>query len=109
MSLAEPEDGGVRLARDMRPRHPIRFLVIALLLLLMACDSADGPPNPSAGPHPADLERTSWSVLSAGGLAAVPGSNPTVAFRDGRVGGSGGCNSYGGSYQYDPTSGRVVF
>jgi putative lipoprotein len=50
------------------------------------------------------LAGTEWRLVSLGRFGAeslpAPGSRITLKFgKDGRVGGSGGCNSYGGSYQ----------
>lgn len=53
------------------------------------------------------LEGTSWELLAFVGpepmpaavTDKVPGSSVTLAFDDGSAGGSGGCNSYGGSYE----------
>jgi len=51
------------------------------------------------------LDGTSWSLTSIGGAAPVDGSNVGMSFKDGTVGGSGGCNQYGGKYQ---TSGEKI-
>lgn len=45
------------------------------------------------------LDGTTWALASIGGAAPVAGSNVGIAFKDGSVGGSGGCNQYGGTYQ----------
>ena len=37
------------------------------------------------------------------------GREPTVAFDVARLTGSGGCNSFGGSYRYDPAGGAIAF
>lgn len=52
------------------------------------------------------LEGTLWqmiSLLDAEGntVAALPGSEVTAEFKDGRVGGRGGCNNFFGSYTLD--------
>lgn len=84
-------------------------VAVALALAIVAgCDEA-GPSGGSGGPHPATLAGTSWSILSAAGRPAVPGSNPTIAFADSAARGSGGCNSFGGAYRYDPASGALAF
>ena len=70
----------------------LKNLLPALLLLaaLTAC-SLLGSPDP--------LEGTSWALQSYRGAPPIPGRAITAVFKDGRVGGSSGCNSYGGSYQ----------
>jgi heat shock protein HslJ len=45
------------------------------------------------------LAGTAWEVASIGGRAPIAGTTVTVTFQDGSVGGSGGCNAYGGSYR----------
>ena len=43
---------------------------------------------------------TSWLVTSIGGVATIPGSEPTLAFgSDGIVRGSGGCNTFEGTWE----------
>ena|SRR2546426_8527666 len=94
----------------MRRRRARRALLvmIGLLLLVGACDEAGTPPDGSARPHPSSLEGSRWSVVSVGGLAPVPGAEPTIAFSGPRVNGSGGCN-LGGEYQYDSATGELAF
>jgi heat shock protein HslJ len=52
-----------------------------------------------------DLEGPTWQLSSVevGGevVEAVPGTPVTATFADGAVGGSGGCNTYSGSYTVD--------
>jgi heat shock protein HslJ len=54
---------------------------------------------------PTGLENTQWSLVSFGAPGAdqplVEGSAITLMLAGGKVGGSGGCNSYGGTYQVD--------
>jgi heat shock protein HslJ len=89
--------------------RPLLASPLALAVLAGACGS--GGPSPS-GPidgHPATLAGTSWIVVSVGELAAVPGSQPTMAFGPTAVSGNGGCNAFGGPYQYEPSTGRLAF
>ena len=45
---------------------------------------------------------TSWLVTSIGGVATIPGSEPTLAFgSDGIVRGSGGCNTFEATFLTD--------
>ena len=46
-----------------------------------------------------DLEGTSWTVTEMGGTPLVEGTSITAQFADGKIGGSAGCNSYGGTYE----------
>jgi heat shock protein HslJ len=91
-----------------------------LILALAACSSptesipntgdgqTPGPVSPIVTPEPPDagdpLANTQWRLVSFGEPGAempvIEGSAVTLEFgADGRVGGSGGCNSYGGVYQ----------
>ena len=84
-------------------------LLIFLLVFLAAC--ADEPPAspPGADGRPPTLVGTAWRVVSVGGRQPVIGREATLAFDAARVTGSGGCNSFGGSYRYDPASGAIGF
>lgn len=60
---------------------------------------------------PTGLENTHWSLVSFGAPGAeqplVEGSAITLMLAGGQAGGSGGCNSYGGTYQVDGN--RITF
>jgi len=86
------------------------LLRVAVLVLLLALAACTGPPGPSGAireGHPATLAGTAWRVVSVGGRAPVAGAVPTALFAADRVTGSGGCNTFGGRYQYDPATGRI--
>jgi len=65
--------------------------------------SPEGTPLPEIG-----LENTHWSLVSFGSAGAeealVEGSTITLMLAAGQAGGSGGCNSYGGTYQVEGNS-----
>jgi heat shock protein HslJ len=85
------------------PRRSIASAILsALAVILLACgaSSTQDPGTPSAPPAPSQLDGTTWTVISVGGRNSVPDHRPTVTFADHRVQGSGGCNSYGGSFNY---------
>jgi len=86
-------------------RRTLAGLVVVAALLLAGCTSS-GPVQPGPGGDiGADPAGTSWVLSSMldtnGSMAGVPSQPPvTLEFRDrGTLGGSGGCNRYGGSYQ----------
>jgi len=87
-------------------RRRVAALLIAAAPLLPACtamSAASDPPAPAAArPGPAAaLDGTAWVLRSLPGRSAVPappGPSATMAFADGRVSGSDGCNRYGGPY-----------
>jgi heat shock protein HslJ len=59
-------------------------------------------------PSETGLENTQWTLASFGSAGAeqplVEGSEITLMLGGGQAGGSGGCNSYGGTYQVDGNS-----
>jgi heat shock protein HslJ len=59
--------------------------------------------------HPTTLAGTAWRVVAINGRPPVAGSEPTAVFGAADVKGSAACNSYGGTYTYDPASGRIAF
>ena len=65
--------------------------------------SPEGFPGTETG-----LENTHWNLVSFGSPGAeqplVEGSTITLMLAGGQAGGSGGCNSYGGTYQEDGNS-----
>jgi heat shock protein HslJ len=89
------------------PSRLLAALLVAMVALA-ACGEA-APANPNRPGVPATIAGTSWRVVSVGGRTPVAGGVPTVTFEVARVTGSGGCNSFGGSYRYDAGSGRITF
>ena len=100
------------------------FLIGALLLALAGCNAplepTAAPANPTLASSPTQtalsptttpptapapsLAGTAWTLLSYGPpgseMPVVSSAQTTLAFEaNGQVSGSGGCNSYGGSYQ----------
>ncbi len=59
--------------------------------------------------HPTTLAGTAWRVVSINGRPSVAGSEPTTVFAAAEVRGSAGCNSYGGAYGYEPSTGAITF
>jgi len=61
-------------------------------------------PNPGGYPPPSagdPLASTSWTLTQLNGQPALADVSVTLEFADGRLGGSDGCNSYGGGYQVE--------
>ena len=88
-------------------RTVARFLVavVVLALILAACGESDLIREA----HPTTLVGTAWRVVSVNGRPPVAGSEPTAVFAAAEVKGSAGCNSYGGRYTYDPSTGAIAF
>jgi heat shock protein HslJ len=102
-----------------RPRPILRLVAAAVLVAVVGACTSIGPgpspsgpspssPGPSASPAPpsagtsegdgqlGNLAGTGWRVLRIDDLVPVAGSEPTIAFKDGQMQGTTGCNSYGG-------------
>jgi heat shock protein HslJ len=70
-------------------RTTIVLLVLILSALLAACGLAGGG---------AELEGTSWALVTINGQPPIAGRTPTLRFEDGSLGGNSSCNSFGGDY-----------
>lgn len=85
------------------------YLFLSFLLITSGCTALIIPPTPGSGTTvppttSASLTNTNWQLISFGVTGAetpvLPEFPITLTFgADGSVGGSGGCNSYGGEYQ----------
>lgn len=86
-----------------------RLLLLAVLMVastsLAACAAADL----TREARPTTLTGTAWRVVSVNGRPPVAGAEPTAAFAATEVRGSAGCNSYGGQYTYEPSTGAIAF
>ena len=65
-------------------------LAVILLLFLSACGGSSIT-NP--------LNGTIWNLAAINDTLALVNTSVTVEFTDGKIGGSSGCNSYGGVYK----------
>ena len=90
--------------RSLRPRY-LAALVMILVVAVAACSSSSSEGTRDA--HPATLAGTAWRVVSVGGRAPIALTQPTAVFAADRVTGSGGCNTFGGRYRYDPATGQI--
>jgi len=77
-----------------------RAAVLALGLLV-ACATA------ACVPASSELDGTSWRGVAIAGQSVIPGREPTLAFADGKVTGSGGCNGFGAAYRLEGD--RITF
>jgi heat shock protein HslJ len=111
---------------NQRSRLLLRLLTgAALLAVVSACTAIAPSPSPSGSPPasqppaastppsagtseidglPGNLAGTGWRVLRIDDMVPVAGSEPTIAFRDGQMEGTTGCNSYGGQVTIEGTS-----
>lgn len=76
------------MKNQKRWTHLVAFFLI--VFVLAGCGQITGVD---------ELEGTSWTVTELGGTPLVEGTSITAQFADGKIGGSAGCNSYGGSYE----------
>ena len=53
------------------------------------------------------LEGTAWKLISYGGNPVLPGSEPSLSFENGQLGGNATCNTFGGDYQI--TGDKIIF
>jgi heat shock protein HslJ len=81
--------------------------VLAASFVVTACAMFEDEAPPSNG-VPATLVGTTWRVQSVARRTPVVGAEPTIAFAAGELKGSGGCNSFGGKYDYDPATGTFA-
>jgi heat shock protein HslJ len=72
----------------------VATLLALLLLTLAACTGFGGSASDP-------LQGTSWELMAYRKTRPIPGSTITATFQDGAVGGSAGCNQYGGRYRVD--------
>jgi peptidyl-Lys metalloendopeptidase len=68
---------------------------ILIAVLLAACATAEPDQSPAGG---AVLPGTEWVLTSLAGNAPMPGTQIALSFEEESLGGSGGCNTYRGSY-----------
>lgn len=80
--------------QNKRFSTPPATSVLLWVVLIAGCAAQAGP----------DLNATRWSVVELNGHAPVAGSSLTMGFEDGGVGGSSGCNTYGGRYEIEGSS-----
>ena len=70
-------------------------VTILMAALLAGCATAEPDPAPAGG---AALPGTEWVLTSLAGSPPIEGTQITLRFGEGSLEGSGGCNTYGGSY-----------
>jgi putative lipoprotein len=62
--------------------------VLAAALAVAGCSSGDGATQPP------NLNGTQWRVVEIAGEPTVGGNPPTMTFRNGRIRGDSGCNTF---------------
>jgi heat shock protein HslJ len=82
-------------------------LVLGAAIVVAACGMFEDPSPPGAS-LPATLFGTTWRVQSVARRTPSLGAEPTIAFQGGNIKGSGGCNSFGGKYDYDAATGAFA-
>jgi heat shock protein HslJ len=86
-----------------------RLLLLSLLALSAAACETVGGESASGTPGAASLVGTEWLLADLSGAGIVETVRSTLAFTEpGRVGGSGGCNRFGGEVRFDGTSVQFV-
>lgn len=93
-------------------KRSLFFLLLMVVFSLAACSAlpemlpfATEKPVDGTGdydtPVPAEipLEGAAWELVSMSGQPVLESNVPTIKFENGNVGGSAGCNSFGGEYE----------
>ncbi len=80
------------------------LLTLVLGLVLAGCSAGAGTTSPA--PDPASVEGRTFLSTKVEGQVLVPGSRIRLAFENGSLSGSGGCNTFGGAYRIE--GGRLV-
>jgi heat shock protein HslJ len=109
--MAEPWRDDRRQATVSTPFARTALATALIALLVAACGGSGGSASPLHEDPPccpATLAGTNWGVVSVAGRPSVPASTPFIGFTADRVQGTGGCNSFGGAYTYDPTTGALT-
>ena len=78
-----------------------KISIFILLLILLAGCQAPGflnTPTPKAPPMDDLIEGGEWTLTAINGNPPLKDSLITLSFQDGELGGSAGCNHYGGKY-----------
>jgi heat shock protein HslJ len=77
------------------------LLAVTTILIIAVTMAAR---KPSVAEEGIDLDGTSWILVAIDGEAVIPGSEITMKFEDGQIGGSAGVNGYFASYEADGAS-----
>lgn len=80
-----------------------------LAIGLTACTlvPSTSPEGVPAGSSPTGLAGTTWRLVSIQDLRPPLGPAVTLAFSASDISGNGGCNTFNGSYGFDPASGSL--
>ena len=88
-------------------RLAVRGAWLAAVAALLAACAPEPPASPIRVSHPIELAGTAWTLVSIQDRPPTAGPAVTLEFADGRVSGNGSCNSFGGSFTYDPATGAL--
>lgn len=84
----------------MKTFQKLLALGFATTVLMAGCAPAGG--------ETLQLEGTSWKLVELDGQPALPNSEGSIRFEDGKAGGSTGCNGFSGEYTLD-VDGSIQF
>jgi heat shock protein HslJ len=93
----------------MRVHRSSIAILVVLVLIVAGCDEVASPDGGSGTLPAVAFVGPTWSAISVAGQQPVPDAVPTMIFTADRVKGNGGCNTFGGGYRYDGSSGRIAF
>jgi heat shock protein HslJ len=83
--------------KEMRARNAFLIGMTWVLTVILAACATPEPTSPPLEGNP--LDGTEWQLVSLHGEKPIQGKAITLLFGVGTLEGSGGCNTYGGSYK----------
>jgi putative lipoprotein len=85
-----------------------RLVTAVLLVIAVAGCAAEPPASLIRVSRPTTLAGTTWRLVAIGDRRPPAGPEISISFEaDGRVAGDGACNAFGGSFSYEPATGRL--
>jgi putative lipoprotein len=98
----------ITLSRAMALRRASAGVALACVVLGLAACAPEPAGSPIRVSRPTTLAGTAWTLVAIGGRPLPAGPDVTLIIALVDLSGDGGCNSFGGSYTYDPASGAVA-
>lgn len=78
------------------------IVLLVAAVIMSACAPGNIIPPPEGENATLTLEGTRWVLVEMNGTSPIAGSEITLEFNEGVLGGNASCNSYGGDYVAGP-------